>query len=75
MSSLLKSSAEKFCCLHLEADTALLFLYCRIMRYYQVTPEIGSEFPDVVVISAYAASIINGELTITRKLQCKGPLI
>ena len=59
MSSLLKSSAEKFCCLYLETDTAMLFLYSRTKGYYQTTPVlIDSEDTDVVVISAYATSIM-----------------
>ena len=48
-SSLLKSSVEKFCCFHLEADTAMLFLYSRIREYDQTTPVlIDSEDTDVV---------------------------
>ena len=67
-SSLLKSSVEKFCCFHLEADTAMLFLYSRIREYDQTKPVlIDSEDTDVVVMCAYAASIINGELAIRRK--------
>ena len=59
LSSLLKSSAEKFCCLYLETDTAMLFLYSRTKGYYQTTPVlIDSEDTDVVVISAYATSIM-----------------
>ena len=65
LSSLLKRSVEKFCSLHLEADTAILFLYSRIMGYYQTTSEIDPEDTDIVVISAYAASISNGKLVMT----------
>ena len=68
LSSLLKSSAEKFYCLYLEADTAMLFLYSRTKRYYQTTPVlIDSEDADVVVMWTYTASIVNGELAIRRK--------
>ena len=71
-SSLLKSSVEKYCCLHLEADAVMLFLYFRIKEYDQTTPVlIDSENTNVVVICAYAASIINGELERKHKLQCK----
>ena len=56
-SSLLKSSVEKCCCLHLEADAVMLFLYFRIKEYDQTTPVlIDSENTNVVVICAYAAS-------------------
>ena len=65
-SSLLKGSIEKFCCFHLEAYTAILFLYSRIREYGQTTPVlIDSEDTDVVVICAYATSIINSELAIS----------
>ena len=64
------------CYLHFEADTAMLFLYSRIKKYDQSTPVlIDSEDTDVVVMCAYAASIINGKLAIRRKPQCKGPLV
>ena len=64
------------CHLHFEADTAMLFLYSRIKKYNQSTPVlIDSEDTDIVVLCAYAASIINGELAIRRKPQCKGPLL
>ena len=70
-SILLKSSVEKFCCLHLVAHAATLFLYSRIKEYDQTTPLlIDSENIDVVVVvvmCAYAASIINGELAIRHK--------
>ena len=68
---LLKSPFEKFCCLHLVADAAMLFLYSRIKEYDQTTPVlIDSENIDVVVVvvmCAYAASIINGELATRHK--------
>ena len=71
-STLLKISVEKFCCLHLEADTAMLLLYYRIKEYDQKTPVlIDLEDIDLVVMCAYAASIINDELAIRCKLQCK----
>ena len=67
-SSLLKSSVKKFCCFHLEADTVMFFLYSRIREYDQTTPVlINSEDIDIVVMCAYAASIINGE----RAIRCK----
>ena len=70
MSSLLKTSVEKFCCFHLEAYTAMLFLYSRIREYDQTTPALtDSEDTDVVVMYAYAASTINGELAIRGNLQ------
>ena len=54
----------------------MLFLYSRIKKYDQSTPVlIDSEDTDVVVMCAYATSIINGELAIGRKPQCKGPLV
>ena len=37
-SNLLKSSVANYCCLHLKADTTMLFLYSRIKGYYQTTP-------------------------------------
>ena len=68
MANLLESSVEKFCCFHLEADTAILFLYSRIRDYDQTSQVlIDSKDTDVVVMCAYAASIINGELAIRRK--------
>ena len=70
LSSLLKSSDKKLCCLHLEADTARLFLFYSIRGYDQITPVlIDSKETYVVVICVYAASIINGEFAIRRKRQ------
>ena len=46
----------------------MLFLYSRIREYDQTTPVlIDSEDTNVVLMCAYAASIINGELAIRRK--------
>ena len=68
MANLLESSVEKFCCFHLKADTAMLFLYSRIREYDQTTPvRIDSEDTDAVMMCAYAALIINGKLAIRRK--------
>ena len=76
MSRLLKSSVSNYCCLHLKADTTMLFLYSRIKGYYQTTPVLIDleKDTDAVVITAHAASIFNGELAIWRKLQCEEPL-
>ena len=71
-SSLLKISVEKFCCLHLQAHTAMLLLYSKIREYDQTTPVLTN-----LVMCVYAASVINGTCTQTQKkqLQCKGPLL
>ena len=70
LSSLLKSSVEKFCCPYLEAETAILFLYSRTKEYDQTTVVMtDSEDTDVVVMCAYATSTVNDEL------QCKRPLL
>ena len=46
----------------------MLFLYSRVREYDQTTPVlIDSKDTDVVVMCAYAASIINGKLAIRRK--------
>ena len=46
----------------------MLFLYSRIKGFDQTTPVlIDSEDTDVVVMHAYAASIINGKLAIRHK--------
>ena len=67
-SSLLKGSIGKLCYFHLEAYTAILFLYSRIREYDQTTPVlIDLEDTDVVVMCAYATSVINGKLAIRRK--------
>ena len=58
--SLLKSSVEKFCCLHIEVHTARLFLYSRIREYDQTTLVlIYSEDTDIMVVRGYLCSIIN----------------
>ena len=58
--SLLKSSVEKFCCLHIEAHTARLFLYSRIREYDQTTVVlIYLEDTDIMVVRGYLCSIIN----------------
>ena len=51
---------------YLKADTTMLFLYSRIKGYYQKTPVLIDleKDTDAVVITAYAASIFNGELAI-----------
>ena len=65
MKEIIVSTFEKFCCLHLETDTAILFLYSWIKKYDQTTSIlIDSEDTDVAVMCAYAASIINGEIAI-----------
>ena len=55
----------------------MLFLYSRIRGFDQTTPVlIDSEDTDVVVIHAYAASIINGKLAIRQiRNNFKGPLL
>ena len=63
--SFLKSLFEKFCRLYLEPDTVILYLYSRMKEFDQTTPVlINWENTDVVVMSAYAASITNGEIAI-----------
>lgn len=63
--SFLKSLFEKFCRLYLEPDTVMLYLYSRIKEFDQTNPVlINWENTDVVVMSAYAASITNGEIAI-----------
>lgn len=71
-----QSLVEKFCCLYWEADTAMLLLYYRIKEYDQKTTVlIASEDTDVMVMCAYAASIINDEFAIRIRLQCKRHLL
>ena len=55
-------------CSHLEADTAMLFIYSRIRVLGDTSAVlIDAEDADVVVLAAYASSIIDGQLTVKRK--------
>ena len=62
-------------CSHLEADTAMLFIYSRITVLGDTSAVlIDAEDADVVVLAAYASSIIDGQLTVKRKkeiIDCK----
>ena len=66
---------QKLKCSHLEADTAMLFVYAKIRDDDQTTPVlIDSEDADVVVLCAYATFRISGKLALKRKtriIDCK----
>ena len=58
----MKESAKSFNCAHLEAQTAMLFVYSLIRAEGIVRPLlVDSEDADVVVLCAYSASILPGE--------------
>ena len=73
--ALLKESVKNLQCSHLEADTDMLFIYSRIRAVDKTRPVlIDSEDANVVVLCAYTASIIDGDLSIKRKkanIDCK----
>ena len=52
-------------CSHSEADTAMLFIYSRIRVVDKTSPVLIDSA--VVVVCVYAASIINGDLSINGK--------
>ena len=67
-SSVLKWPVHNLQCSHLEADTAMLFIYSRIRVLGDTSAVlIDAEDADVVVLAAYASSIIGGQLTVKRK--------
>ena len=73
--SVLKRPVHNLQCSHLEADTAMLFIYSRIRVLGDTSAVlIDAEDADVVVLAAYASSIIDGQLTVKRKkeiIDCK----
>ena len=74
-SSLLKGPVHNLQCSHLEADTAMLFIYSRIRVLGDTSAVlIDAEDADVVVLAAHASSVIDGQLTVKRKkviIDCK----
>ena len=73
--SVLKGPVHNLQCSHLEADTAMLYIYSRIRVLGNTSAVlIDAEDADVVVLAAYASSMIDGQLTVKRKkeiIDCK----